>query len=166
MVDSGFETGNAHRATRWIEQLPLARNNPALGLLATLAIFAVAWLLRVLVDSSLPSGFPYVTFFPAVIVTSFLFGWRMGILSAILCGLVAWYYFILPFNSFALDGARVALGFYVFVVATDLALVHGIQTANRRLVLEREVSRDLLDLKNRTVGELKQQRQGTRAIRR
>ena len=157
MVDSGFETGNANRTTGWIEQLPLARNNPALGLLATLAIFAAAWLLRVLVDSYLPSGFPYVTFFPAVIVTSFLFGWRMGILSATLCGVVAWYYFILPINSFALDGARVALGFYVFVVATDLALVYGIQTANRRLVLEREVSRDLLNLKDRMVGELKQQ---------
>ena len=89
MVDSGFETGNANRATGWIEQLPLARINPALSLLATLAIFAAAWLLRVLVDSYLPSGFPYVTFFPAV--TSFLFGWRMGILSSTLCGVVAWY---------------------------------------------------------------------------
>ena len=157
MVDTDFETDNRNRTTGWIERLPLAGNNPAVGLLATLGIFAAAWILRVLTDSSLPSGFPYVTFFPAVIVTSFLFGWRLGILSALLCGVVAWYYFILPINSFALDGARVALGFYVFVVATDLALVYGIQTANRRLVLEREVSRDLSKLKDRIVDELQQQ---------
>ena len=45
---------------------------------ATVAIIAVAWLVRALVDPALPSGFPYVTFFPAVIVTSFLFGIRLG----------------------------------------------------------------------------------------
>lgn len=156
MVDTCFETGNLNRITGWIENLPLASNRPVVGLLATLGIFAVAWMLRVLTDSSLPSGFPYVTFFPAVIVTSFLFGWRLGSLSAILCGLVAWYFFIMPTNSFALEGARVALAFYVFVVVTDLALVYGIQTANRRLVLEREVSRELASVKDLIVGELQQ----------
>ncbi len=87
---------------------------------------------------------PYVTFFPAVIVASFLFGVRLGSVSAILCGLLAWYFFIPPHHSFVLTRATgFALAFYLFVVATDLSLVHWMQTANRQLARERERSESL-----------------------
>ena len=132
------------KPSRWIEQLPVARNRPVVGSIATLGIVMGAWLLRTIADPLLPPGFPYVTFFPAVIITSFLFGVRLGSVSALLCGLLAWYYFIPPVGGFTLtQGAGFALGFYVFVVATDLALVHWMQTANRQLAREREVSRSL-----------------------
>ncbi len=155
MVETDSEPAASGRLTRWIEQLPLTQNNPALGLAATFGIFATAWLVRAAVNDALPPGFPYVTFFPAVIVTSFLCGVRFGALSALLCGIVAWYYYVTPLNSFALDGAKVALVFYVFVVATDLALVHGMQTANKQLARERQVTRDLAEAKERMVQELK-----------
>ncbi|SEN77052.1 protein of unknown function [Sphingomonas gellani] len=133
-----------HRRRRWIERLPVARDRPVLGTLATLVIVAVAWALRAAVDPLLPSGFPYVTFFPAVIVTSFLFGVRLGSVASILCGLLAWYWFIPPARGFVLtQGAGFALGFYVFVAGTDLALVHWMQAANRQLAGERELSRSL-----------------------
>lgn len=129
---------------RWIEQLPVARNRPVIGSAVTIAIIAAALLLRFVADPLLPSGFPYVTFFPAVIVTSFLFGVRLGSVAALLCGLLAWYYFIPPSHGFALThGAGFALAFYVFVVATDLALVHWMQTANGQVARERETSRQL-----------------------
>lgn len=156
MVETGQEPETVNRLTRWIERLPLARSQPVVGLCATLAIFGFAWLLRVQVDPLLPLGFPYVTFFPAVIVTSFLFGVRLGGLSALLCGMVAWYYFLAPFQSFQLEGARVALAFYIFVVSTDLALVHGMQTANKQLSVEREANRQLLHVKGQMVQELQQ----------
>lgn len=128
----------------WTEQLPVARNRPIMGSLATIAIVALAWAARMIADPWLPPGFPYVTFFPAVIVTSFLFGIRLGSVSAILCGLLAWYFFIPPHRSFALTGATsFALVFYLFVVATDFALVHWMQTANRQLARERELSQSL-----------------------
>jgi two-component sensor histidine kinase len=156
MANSSLERDKSSRVALWIERLPLADQSPILRLACTLAIFASAWLLRVVTDPVLPSGFPYVTFFPAVIITSFLFGVRLGFLSGLLCGLVAWYYFIAPLNSFQLDGSRVALGFYVFVVATDLLLVHGMQTANKQLVLEREANRELANAKAVIVMELEQ----------
>ncbi|WP_439533002.1 HWE histidine kinase domain-containing protein [Polymorphobacter sp.] len=141
--------------TRWMERLPLARGRFVVGSLTTLAIVGLAWLLRVVADPFLPPGFPYVTFFPAVIVTSFLFGVRLGGVSALLCGLIAWYFYINPVNSFALPyGAQAALAFYVFVVATDLALVHWMQNANRLLINEREVNRQLADSKEQMVREL------------
>lgn len=145
----------ARRANRWIEQLPVARDRPVLGTVATLAIIAVAWLVRVVADPVLPSGFPYVTFFPAVIVTSFLFGVRLGSVTAVACGLLAWYFFIPPAHNFALShGSGFALGFYVFVVATDLALVHWMQSANRQLAREREVSRTLAETRELLFREL------------
>ncbi|MBC7522335.1 MAG: DUF4118 domain-containing protein, partial [Sandarakinorhabdus sp.] len=141
------ELDPSNRLTRLMVRLPLTHYGSVVGLVATLAIFVMAWLLRVAVNDALPAGFPYVTFFPAVIVTSFLFGVRLGSLSALLCGIVAWYYFVPPLRSFDLDGAKVALAFYLFVVTTDLALVHGMQKANRQLKREREIKRGLADIK-------------------
>lgn len=157
MTNSVLKHDGSSRMTRWIERLPLARHNPLAGLACTIALCALAWFMRVMTDPMLPPGFPFVTFFPAVIITSFLFGVRLGILSAVLCGLIAWYFFLTPIRSFQLDGAGVALAFYVFVVATDLLLVHGMQTANRQLIREREVNRDLADAKEEIVGELEEQ---------
>lgn len=104
----------------------------------------------------LPPGFPYVTFFPAVIITSFLFGVRFGLISALLCGAVAYYYFLTPAYSFSIAGKQVALGFYVFVVATDLLLVYGMQAANQQLIKERELNLKLANTKAELALELQQ----------
>jgi len=149
------EPADLKSRTRWIEQLPVARDRPVLGTVVMLVIVAGALALRMVTDPLLPPGFPYVTFFPAVIVTSFLFGVRLGVVSAALCGLLAWYFFIPPAYSFALTrGTAFALAFYVFVVATDLALVHWMQSANRQLGRERELSRSLADTRELLFREL------------
>jgi two-component sensor histidine kinase len=145
----------ALKRVRWIERLPVARNRPRLGTAVMLMIVAVALALRMVTDPLLPPGFPYVTFFPAVIVTSFLFGVRLGVVSAVLCGLLAWYFFIPPAYSFEVThGTAFALAFYVFVVATDLALVHWMQSANLQLARERELSRSLADTRELLFREL------------
>lgn len=156
MATTTLENGTSSRMTGWIMRLPLAAQNPFLQLACTLAIFAAAWFLRVATAPILPPGFPYVTFFPAVIITSFLFGVRFGLISALLCGAVAYYYFLTPAYSFSIAGKQVALGFYVFVVATDLLLVHGMQVANQQLIKERELNLNLANTKAELVLELEQ----------
>ena len=102
------------------------------------AVTTALWI-RYIADDALPSGFPFVSFFPAVILVSVLFGARYGIVAAILSGLAAWYFFIPPVGSFNLDpGALTAMSFYAFVVATEIAIIHWMQRANRHLAIERE----------------------------
>lgn len=94
----------------------------------------IAAALRMAFDSALPPGFPYLTFFPAVVVTTYLFGLRPGIVCAVLSGLVAWYCFIPPAHTFVLTWhIVVALGFYAFVVALDIALINGLRRTTDHL---------------------------------
>lgn len=142
-------------STRLLERLPLLQNRPWLALSITLALIVVSYFLRAIADASLPTGFPYVTFFPAVIIVSFLFGARLGALAAILCGMLSWFFFIPPFGSFQVTyQTLVALSFYAVVVGTDIALVHWMQQANRTAAHEREVSRALANTRELLFAEL------------
>lgn len=109
------------------------RGTPYFGWIFAMASFAVALALRFAVDPYLPSGFPFLTFFPAVMLTAFLGGTRQGVACAALSTLAAWYWFIPPFASFALDGpALVALGFFIVVMAVDIAIIHLMNAAVER----------------------------------
>lgn len=140
---------------RWIERFPVYEDRPWLGVVATLLLVAVAFVAREVADPWLPPGFPYVTFFPVVIVTSFLFGARLGTVAAVICGLLAWYFFLAPRYSFDVTfSVAIALGFYLFVVATDLVLVHWMQSGARTLAAEREANRVLAETRELLFREL------------
>ena len=140
---------------RFLETLPLARDRPWLGYCAAAMFSGAALALRLLVDHAMPVGYPYVSFFPAVILAAFLFGRGPGIFAAILCGLISWYVFIPPFHSFKLaPGTLLSLGFYTLVVTIDIALVHWMQRSNGWLVGERERSRQLIEQRELLFREL------------
>lgn len=129
-----------------LERLPLAGDRPVLAYGCTLAICGLAFVARLLAAPMMSAGYPYVSFFPAVILSTFLFGIRPGMVAGVLCGFLAWYVFIPPFYEVKLTGAVVfALGFYAFVVAIDIVLVHWLQNTNRRLTFERERNRQLAE---------------------
>lgn len=92
-------------------------------------------------DGTLPPGFPFLTFFPAVILVSVLLGARYGAAAAAVSGVLAWYYFIPPGKSFNLDvGSLTAMCFYALVVVTEVLIIHWLQRANGHLAEERERS--------------------------
>ncbi|WP_420143753.1 sensor histidine kinase [Sphingobium sp.] len=131
---------------RFVERLPLVLDRPVYAYVLTAIFCAAAYVLRIAATPLLPSGYPFVTFFPAVILASFLFGVRPGIFAALLCGIVSWYAFIPPYHHMVLNPAVVvAMLFYTGVVAIDILLIHFMQRANFHLAVERERSRALAD---------------------
>lgn len=138
---------------RLAERVPVRLAWPFAAALS-LAGVALAALLRWELDPDLPPGFPFVTFFPVIIVTAFLFGRRIGALTAIASALVAWYFFIPPIGFVLSSGAAVALGFFLFITVIDIALIDWMQRAARQLVVERETSARLAETRELLFREL------------
>ncbi|MGE7417880.1 sensor histidine kinase [Methylobacterium tarhaniae] len=131
------------------------RARPWLGDLAAIGATAIALGLRLAVDNVLPPGFPYLTFFPAVILTTFFCGLRPGITCAVLSGLSAWYFFLPPSDGFIVSAqSGLALAFYVFIVAVDIALIHIMHTTSARLRHERAVTAGLYEQQRTMFQEL------------
>lgn len=113
------------------------------------AAWGVAFLLRSVLTPWLPPGFPYLTFFPAVVVVAYFAGLRPAILTAALSGLSAWWFWIGP-PGFDMSAATlVALAFFVFVAAVDVFFIVGMDGASRRLA--REVERSAALARSRDV---------------
>lgn len=131
---------------RFVDRLPLVLNRPIYTYILTGLFCATAFMLRVAAEPMLPIGYPFITFFPAVILSSFLFGVRPGSFAAVLCGIISWYGFIPPYGGFAVNpGVVTAMLFYAGVVAVDIMLIHFMQRANFNLAIERERSRALAE---------------------
>jgi two-component sensor histidine kinase len=130
---------------RLIDYLPHARSNPTFKYTFCVATFLLALGIRLLLDSYMPPGFPFLTFFPVVILSTLIAGLWPGIVSAVISGLAAWYFFIQPAYSFELNySVALALGFYALVVGIDIALIHFITRAIEQLRAERNRNADLM----------------------
>jgi two-component sensor histidine kinase len=110
--------------------------------------------MRWAVGSHLPPGFPFLTYFPLVIVTAFMLGVRAGTITAVLSGLAAWYWFIPPAGFTVDEGTAVALLFYAFITGTEVMLVHWMQRANRQALVERESNARLAETQTLLFREL------------
>jgi two-component sensor histidine kinase len=131
---------------RLLSALPLSRQRPLVGYAAAMLFSGAGLLLRWLFEPLLPPGYPFVTFFPVVVATAFLFGLRAAVLAAVLCGFLSRWFFIAPHHSLALDhGAGMAMALYLFVVGVDIFLIELMQRAVRQLETERLYSRQLAD---------------------
>lgn len=112
---------------------------PAAGAVFAVAAFAAALGARFALQDTLPAGFPFLTFFPAVILTCFLCGTGPAVLCAALSGLAAWRWFMPPAGAFQSDAATaIALGFFVAIVAVDIVLIEVLRRGARRLRAKEE----------------------------
>ncbi len=119
------------------------------------ASFGAALATRFAIAGHLPPGYPFITFFPAIIITAFLSGMRAGALCALMSGLAAWYFFIPPADSFVVDGnGAVGLGFFVFIVVIDILIIDAMVRATERLDAERNLSAGLVERQRTMFAEL------------
>lgn len=140
---------------RWLEGLPVLRDRPWLQLGLTLAITGAALLVRLAIGRFLPPGLPYATFFPAVIVTAFLFGVRPGLLAAILGGILGWVFFISdPLAVSPLPGTAPSELLYIAADVLILLLFHWMQGATASLVEQRERNHRLAETRTLLFHEL------------
>ncbi len=121
---------------------------------ASLCIFILALALRFWLDPHMPQGFPYLTFFPAVLITGFVFGVRQGAAVAVLSGLASWYFFIPPTGFDISVGTLLAMGLYVFVVGTELSLIALMMRAYRAEALARKETQRLAEQQETMAQEL------------
>ena len=106
------------RIRRW-------RANPAIGYGIAIAALLISIGLRFALEPHVTAGLPFITFFPAIILTTFLGGLGPGVVVAVAAGLVAWYFFLPPAFSFEL-GEKESASLVVFwlIAAMDVTLVH------------------------------------------
>jgi two-component sensor histidine kinase len=131
------------------------RERPVAGYGLAVAAAVLALALRLALQVSLPPGFPFLTFFPVIIVTSFVAGRGPGIVCAILSLLAAWFFIIQPVNSFALDASSgIALALSALVAAVEIALIAVMQRAIDRLAIERQLTARLYQQQRELFEEL------------
>lgn len=131
------------------------RRRPVLAFGTGLLAFILALAVRFALNDILPAGFPYLTFFPAVLLTAFFCGTAPGLLVSVLSILSAWFWFIPPVGSFALDGqSAIAVIFFVVILSADILTIHVMNAALRRLREEQERTAALLDRQQTLFEEL------------
>lgn len=79
------------------------------------SIVVLFFALRSMVAAYL-GNYPFLLFFPAIILISVLFDRGTGVFAVLLSALLAWYYFVPPVRSLALPGLREALPLTLYVL--------------------------------------------------
>ena len=94
------------------------------GYVLSLLMFAVALAVRFALNGYLTSGFPFLTFFPAIVLTTLFAGRGPGLVSSALSLMSAWYWFINPRNSFDLDlEGAIAVCFFATIAIVDVLII-------------------------------------------
>lgn len=132
---------NAPVVHRILEHLPLWQNRPWLGNLCAFIFVGCAFLVRSIIGHFLPAGYPFITFMPTMLVVTFLFGTRPGIIAAIL-SLIAAPYFIEEGSRF--NGVLVWF-LCLLETFTDMGLVIALQQGNYRLQKKRACNQMLAE---------------------
>ena len=136
------------RARRFYERTATLRDNLAAGGAFAMATVALALLARLLFPGAI-GGFPFLAFIPPILVTSFVCGWRAGLIAAVLGALARWYFYV-PATSAVFEGpsnpSLFNLWLYTFAVIVILTLVGVMHLAFRDFSLS-ERAREILNAK-------------------
>src|SRR6266705_4994718 len=103
-------------------------------------------LARIGLEGSLSgSQLPFITFFPALLVSAFLGGLGPGVLSLLLSALAANYFFLPPYYSLALSWAdAIAVALSLVVRGVVVGLIHLLNEAIDRITIQEENARLIL----------------------
>ncbi len=130
----------------WLTRWSHLRHHPWHGYVAALTLFFIALVARFAMTGGLPPGFPFLTFFPAILIGTFLGGRGPGLLCSALSVLSAWYFFIPPTFSFGLDNAsKVAVVFFAAIAAVDVFVIDAVVRKQEAFEAANRSTQRLLD---------------------
>jgi two-component sensor histidine kinase len=145
----------AARLRDYIREAARLRDNPVGAWSFGVAAFLAALALRFALSERVPYGVPYLTFFPAVILTAFFAGLRPSITVAIASALAAWFFFIPPFWSFEFyPTVGITLLLFLSIAAVDIAIIHYMFVTLDRLSAEKAKSSALAEQRTILFNEL------------
>lgn len=131
------------------------RQRPALAHAAGIALFGLALLSRFALRDVLPPGYPFLTFFPAILFSTFLGGRGPGTVCALLSILASWYWFVPPVDSFGLDFASLlAVLFFTAISAVDVLVIDAVVRKQEALEAEQAKIAALLAQRSTLFSEL------------
>jgi two-component sensor histidine kinase/CheY-like chemotaxis protein len=119
-----------HRLERLYVEIPALRPGSIGAYSLAIVIAACATALRLAIDP-LVAGVQYITFFPAVIITTFISGIRAGFLSVALCAAAAWIFILPPSGqiSIASSDQFVTIAFFIVVASADVLVIGALRLA-------------------------------------
>lgn len=133
----------------------MLKTRPWVGLLVGCAIFYLGFLLRIAMPNVL-GGFPFLAFFPGVLIAALLGGAGPGLAVGVLSGAVAWFYFVPPYNVWAPSAQKplLSLVFFAVVTGVQIALIEFFHASLARLNAERKRVNSLLATREAMFREL------------
>lgn len=143
-----------NRIRKWYETTQFLREHTWLGHAFALVTSVGAMYVRVLLSGEL-DGFPFITFFVAIVLTAFIFGWRAGALAGVLGAVISAYFLLPPDWSLFGDGLSnwIGMGFYVALVSVILVLTAAMHRGFAEYAHDDQVGRQLNDMLESRVAE-------------
>lgn len=124
------------------------------GIALAVVLYLLALVTRELFGIA-PGQYPFLTFFPAVVLTAIFAGTRPAILSSAASLLTAWYFFIPPIRSFGVSpGLIPALFLFIFIAAVVIYFVRALTKLAEKLEAEQRVSLALIEQQRIMFAEL------------
>jgi PAS domain S-box-containing protein len=109
------------------------------------ASVAVALVIRLSLGHVMISGIPFITFYPAILITAFLAGWGPGMLAVALSAAAADYFFLPPPIVQLTLGDAIALATFVTVSSVIVGVIHLLNVAVDHLSAQEQNTRTILE---------------------
>jgi len=129
-----------------------AAENRFLAYAIAIAIFVVASVLRTVIDPYVLPPAPFVTYYPAVLLTAFFCGLWPAVLSIVISGVTAWYFFLPPRGTFEVSShAAVALLAFFTIAILIVMVVASLHAAIKKILVQEQQTNLLAkELQHRT----------------
>ncbi|HEY0942872.1 MAG TPA: response regulator [Steroidobacter sp.] len=142
------------RIRKWYETTQFLRESRWLGHAFAVAASIAAMYVRVLLSAQL-HGFPFITFFVAIVLTAFIFGWRAGAVAGVLGAVLSGYFLLSPTWSLSAEGLSnwIGMGFYVVLVSVILLMTAAMHRGFAEYAHDNDLRRRANDLLETRVAE-------------